>query len=371
MKKVIIFTNDDSHFYAHLLPIAIAAKAKWCDVIVLTNISKYHNQIEQHGLRVIPIPIKRHSLNFFSDLILLVKLIVILKEEKPDIMNNFTIKPIVYGTIAAFICNVPKVINVFLGLGYIFTDTSLITAAIRKAITQVLSFLSYFKQTLFIVQNQDDAKLLHHLNLAKKNFIVAQCSVGVEANKFEILPEPKGRVVFALVARMIIDKGIYEFMEAAQILKQKDLNAEFWLVGQPDNNNKQSISTSILQRYQQEGYIKYFGYQSNIRKIWEKAHVAVLPSYREGLSRSLLEAGGYGRSIITTDAPGGRELVQHLKNGLLVKPKDRESLAQAMELLITDSTLRTQLGVTIHRNVKEKYDASVIAEKMVGFYLKG
>ncbi|MFU7502632.1 MAG: glycosyltransferase [Candidatus Tisiphia sp.] len=147
------------------------------------------------------------------------------------------------------------------------------------------------------------------------------------------------------------------------------MNAEFWLVGEADKDNKQSIAQSILEDYQNLGYIKYLGYQKNIEKIWKKAHIAALPSYREGLSRSLLEAGAYGRAIITTDAPGGRELIQDQINGLLVKPQNTEDLARAMELLITMPLLRKHLGKKIRQDILEKYDCQLISEKMTNFYI--
>ncbi|MDD9335513.1 MAG: glycosyltransferase family 4 protein [Rickettsiaceae bacterium] len=376
MKKIIIFTNTDWHFYAHLLPIALTAKMQGYEVKVLTNISEFKDKIEQHGLQVIPISIKRGSINPFTDLLLLIKLISILNKEKPNILHNFTIKPIFYGSISAFLCNIcskkkslPQVINTFVGMGLIFISSNFLLRLVRSIIVRIISIIGYYRSMLFVVQNDDDLALLVKLAIAPKNLIVKQCSVGIETEKFPFLLEPLGsKIVVALVARMIIDKGIYEFIYAAKILKQKGIDAEFWLVGEPDKDNKQSIAQSILEDYQNLGYIKYLGYQKNIEEIWKKAHIAVLPSYREGLSRSLLEAGAYGRAIITTDAPGGRELIQDQINGLLVKPQNTEDLARAMELLITMPLLRKHLGKKIRQDILEKYDCQLISEKMVNFY---
>ncbi|WP_341756571.1 MULTISPECIES: glycosyltransferase family 4 protein [unclassified Candidatus Tisiphia] len=426
MKKIIIFTNTDWHFYAHLLPIALTAKIKGYEVKVLTNISEFKDKIELHDLPVIPISIKRGSINPFSDLLLLIKLIRILNKEKPDILHNFTIKPIFYGSISAFLCNIPQIINTFVGMGLLFISNNFLLRLIRNIIVRILSLIGYYKNMLFVVQNDDDLALLMKLGIANqtnitpnsqtslrkaslvatkqsrkvisngllrrlmsprndasllwlnvnqvsyiapKNLVIKQCSVGIETKRFPLLPEPLGnKIVVALVARMLIDKGIYEFIYAAKILKQKGLDAEFWLVGEPDKDNKQSIAQSILEDYQNLGYIKYLGYQKNIDEIWKKVHIAVLPSYREGLSRSLLEAGAYGRAIITTDAPGGRELIQNKINGLLVKPQNTEDLAIAMELVITMPSLRKHLGKKIRQDILEKYDCQLVSEKMVNFY---
>ncbi|WP_250310754.1 glycosyltransferase family 4 protein [Rickettsia endosymbiont of Oedothorax gibbosus] len=452
MKKIIIFTNTDWHFYHHLLPIALTAKIKGYEVKVLTDISEFKDKIERHNLPVIPISIKRGSINLFTDLLLLIKLIRILNKEKPDILHNFTIKPIFYGSISAFLCNTPQIINTFVGMGLLFISNKFLLKCLRKIIVKILSLISYYKSMLFVVQNDDDLALVVKLGIANSiivnsgelgsrndgatsddvtnfqsidysitansqtslrgaalrrrgnpkmvkngllrwltpprndtsllwidtnqvshiappNLVIKQCSVGIETKKFPLLPEPLGnKIVVALVARMLIDKGVYEFIYAAKILKQKNIDAEFWLVGQPEQNNKQSIAQSILEDYQNLGYIKYLGYQKDIEEIWKKAHIAVLPSYREGLSRSLLEAGAYGRAIITTDAPGGRELIQDKINGLLVKPQNIEDLAIAMELLITMPSLRKHLGVQIRQDILEKYDNQLISEKMVNFY---
>ena len=363
MKKIIIFTNTDSNFYAHLMPIAIEAKNQGYDVKILTDVSKFKDKIEEKGFEVIPIVISRSGINPFADFILFAKLLKVLKEEKPDIIHNFTIKPIFYGTIAAVLCKIPKVINNFIGMGMLFISNNILINMIRMMITRILSIISYYKKILFIVQNKDDQKLLEELHIDS----VVQCSVGVDIARFHALEDPKEPVVFALLSRMIVDKGIYEFIEAAKYLKQKGAEAEFWLVGEPDKDYQKSISEDFLKRCDSEGYVKYWGYQDDIEKIWKDAHVAVLPSYREGLSRSLLEAGAYGRAIITTNAPGGRELIEDQINGILVKVKDVRNLANGMELLIDNPSLRKKLGKKIRQDILEKYDSKLIAKKMVNF----
>lgn len=368
MKKLVIFTNSDSHFYAHLLPIALAAKANNYQVKILTNVSDFQNKIQKYDIQVIPLSINRSSINPFREFMLLLRVIRIIKTEKPDILNNFTLKPIIYGSIAALFAKVPKIINTFLGMGTIFISNNLLIKLLKVFICLLLKISYNFKNMLFIVQNNDDKKLLIELNIARENDIVVQCSVGVKTEEFPELPEPKGKIIFALVARMIADKGINEFIIASKLLKEKGIEAEFWLVGEPDKQNRTSISLDKLQYYHQQGYVRYLGFQTNIKKIWQQAHVAVLPSYREGLSHALLEAGAYGRAIITTDAPGGRELIKDKNNGLLVKVKDYKSLANAMELLVVDNSLRKKLGNQIRQDIANLYDTAIIQNKMISFY---
>jgi glycosyltransferase involved in cell wall biosynthesis len=359
-KKIIFFTNADWHFYNHLLPLALEAKKRGTDVIVLTSIQNHQNEIERKGLTIIPIKMSRGGLNPFIELTTFIKLFFILFREKPDILLNFTLKPILYGTIISLFAGIPKVTNTFLGMGYLFISENPFIKVLRGLYCGLLSVVGLIKKPLYIVQNKDDQVLLQSMNISN---VKTQCCVGIKLENFPQLPEPKGKIVFALVSRMLKDKGVLEFIEAAKLLK--DLDAEFWLVGKPDEENKASLNENFLQN---QKYIKYLGHKDNIEKIWKKAHIAVLPSYREGLSRSLLEAGAYGRAIITTDAPGGRELVENKKDGLLVPIKASASLAEAMKLLYKDKTLRQKLSGNMRKKIVENYDADYIAKLVVDLY---
>ena len=299
-------------------------------------------------------------MNPIFELITFMRLFFILLREKPDILHNFTLKPILYGTIISLFAGIPGVINTFLGMGYLFISENPFIKAIRRLYCSLLSVVGFIKKPLYIVQNKDDQKLFEKLKISN---VKVQCCVGVKIKDHPKLPEPKGRIVFALVSRMLKDKGVLEFIEAAE--KLKDLKAEFWLVGKPDEGNKASLKESYLQNLK---HVKYLGHKKDIEAIWKRSHIAVLPSYREGLSRSLLEAGAYGRAIITTDAPGGRELVNHKKDGLLVPIKDAEKLSDAMKLLYEDKDLRQKLSQNMRKKLVENYDADYIAKRVIDLY---
>lgn len=366
VKKVIIFSNSDAHFFAHLLPIASKAIERGYDVSLITRATDYKEKIESFGIEVIPIALDRKGINPFYELLTLTNVIRIIRSSSPDIIHNFTIKPIIYGSIASWFCSCkPKVINNFIGMGFIFISKNPLYVFIRKIICGFLYLHSKCTETKVIVQNSDDKKLLTSYGISN---ISTECSVGVDIKEFEVLAEPKSKkVVFALVSRMLKDKGIYEFVQAAEILHNKGLNAEFWLVGAPDEGNKSSITMKEILAFENDGFVKYLGFQ-DVKNIWQKAHVAVLPSYREGMSRSLLEAGAYGRAIITTDAPGGRDLVAHNVNGLLVPVKDVEALAGAMELLGLNHQKRKNFASLIRQEISSKYDSDFITNKMVEYY---
>lgn len=363
--KAIIFTNADWHFYNHLLPIAKEAKKQNFDVKILTNVDKHKTLIEKEGLSVIPLKINRSSINPFRELVLLYKIILILYSEKPSVLFNFTLKPIIYGSIASILCRIPKINNTFLGMGYLFISNNILPKLIRYFLSRTISLISRFKNMKFIVQNSDDKKLLSNLRVADQSCIITQCCVGINIKEFSILKYPKGKVSFVLLSRMLIDKGVREFVEAARILKSQNIDADFLLVGSPDDQNKSSISLKELEEYHEKGYVKYLGYRNNIKEIWAQNHVAVLPSYREGLSRSLIEAGAYQRAIITTDAPGGRDLVQNNLNGMLVPIKDAKKLAHAMKILATDVNFRKKIATNMRDHVVKNYESEFLAKKFL------
>lgn len=371
-KKLLLFANSCKHFYQHLLPIALSAKNSGYNVTLLTNSDVvYNKKIEDFGIGVITLSLSRKSINPVREILTLAQVISVLRKEQPDILHNFTIKPIVYGSIASWLYNKKiKLINNFLGMGFVFISTNSFYQLLRKLIYFVLAQTVKNHQADIIVQNADDKELLVTYAGIDKRSVFVQCSVGLETAHFPKLEEPQGKIVFALVARMLKDKGIYEFIQAARILKEQNVAAECWLVGDIDEGNHSSITLTELQQVVQKGIVKYLGYQENIGDIWQKAHVAVLPSYREGLSRSLLEAGAYGRAIITTDAPGGRELITDKLNGLLVLPKDVTSLVTAMKLLADSAKLRQELGHNIREHIITHYDNKIIVSQMLDFYTR-
>lgn len=366
MKKVVIFSNSDSHFFYHLLPIATKAIDLGYQVSLITKVINHKEKIENLGIKVIPISLDRKGMNPLCEFFTLFRIISIIREARPDILHNFTIKPIIYGSIASLFCNSrPKIINNFIGMGFLFISQNLLHSFIKHMICLFLSKISGLDKVQTIVQNSDDK---HLLNSYKIENVSVECSVGVDIDDFDILKEPKNnKTIFALVSRMLVDKGIYEFVEASEILHEKGIKAEFWLAGLPDEGNKSSLTIKEIEHFEKMGFIKYLGFQ-DVKKIWQKAHVAVLPSYREGMSRSLLEAGAYGRAIITTDSPGGRDLISHNVNGLLVPIKNPNALADAMEFMVLNPLIRKQFAEQIRKEIAIKYDSEVISAKMVRFY---
>ncbi len=366
MKKILLFASSDSHFYHHLMPIALAMKAKGYDICIMCCYENHYEDIKDRGFDTIKINFARSSINPILELINLIKICFKIHKFKPDILCNFTLKPIIYGGLASIFLRKTKLINCFLGMGLIFTSDKFIYRIIKLWLVIVMKFIAIFKNVKYIAQNSDDCQLLKKLKIASYENIHNQCSVGIDLQKFS--PQdfpPSDKIIFTFVGRMLKDKGILEFIEAAKILKQTKINAEFWLCGAPDADNKTAIKESLLLEEHAKGNIKYLGHINDIASIWKQSHVAVLPSYREGLSRSLLEAGACKRASITTDAPGGRDLIKHGEDGLLIKVKDVTSLFHAMKTLAEDKSLRENFAAKICAKVHQNYDDKTIAKKMM------
>jgi len=268
----------------------------------------------------------------------------------------YGIKPIIYGLHAARYARVPDVYALITGLGYVFTGQSQKQRILRSLVRRLYRHsLSRCAATFF--QNQDDLDLFKELGIVKESSrTVLVNGSGVHTDRFPLAPIPPGAPVFLLVARLLNDKGIIEFVEAATSLKARYPHARFQILGPHDPNLPHAVSASILGSWQQNTAIELLGHQKDVRPFIRSAHVCVLPSYREGTPRSVLEAMSMGRPIVTTDAPGCRETVVEGVNGFLVPPRRVEPLAQAMERFILNPALIEPMGLESRRIAEEKFD---------------
>lgn len=371
-KKLFLVVNVDWFFLSHRLPIALAAKKNGYDVTVLAIEEGGHgNEIRGHGLKFIPLPTSRSGTNIFTELKVLVFLYRYYKEERPDIIHHVAVKPVTYGSMAAKLAGVPKVVNALSGLGFLFinADTN------RIAHTIVNTFFNYgFKNPnlRFILQNSDDLQMIRDMEVLKTEQIFMIKGSGVDLNEFAYTPEQKleeGKVKILLPARMLWDKGIGEFVEAAKIIHKRIPNrAEFILAGNVDMGNRARILEAQLETWNLEGAVKWIGFQKNIVEVIRSVQIVVLPSYREGLPKSLIEACAIGRPIITTDVPGCREVVTEGVNGFLVPKKDSAELAERLIQLITNKALRTQMGKAGRQKAEAEFSIENVLDQTFDIY---
>jgi glycosyltransferase involved in cell wall biosynthesis len=329
----------------------------------------YVQYLKKLHVKHINVDMHRSGLNPLQDFTLLLKFITIYGKYKPDIIQHFTVKPVVYGTLAARICRIKCIFNMIPGLGYVFTGTSFKKNLLQMTVRLMYRISMTLSRHVFF-QNQEDRGYF----TARKIASIEQTSVvpgtGVDLVKFRPRRRKKKRgITFIVSARMLWDKGIREYVEAAKILKAKYNNINFWLLGPIDDQNPKSISKEQLEDWNAMGYIDYFGMTDNIRQYLSKADIIVLPSYyKEGIPLSLLEGAAMGMPIITTDSTGCREVVENGKNGFLVPVKNVETLAAAMEKFIKKPVLTSRMGRESRKIASQRFDSRFAVSEILKCY---
>ncbi|WP_457571546.1 glycosyltransferase family 4 protein [Desulfovulcanus sp.] len=367
--KVLFLVTEDWYFWSHRLPIARAARDMGMDVVVATRLQRHADLIREEGFRPIPLSWKRKSIHPGRELFSFYEILKIYGQEKPDIVHHVALKPVIYGTIAAIFARIPAVINALAGMGFIFASQSKKARLVRPFLLFLFRLLLQRKNTWLILQNPDDRDLFLSRNICSRDRIILIPGSGVDTAKFQPVPEPQDGVpVIVIVARMLWDKGVGELVEAAKILKDKGHKFEVWLVGSPDRENPASIPEKQLLDWHNRGLVKYLGYREDVSHIWRQAHIGVLPSYREGLPKSLLEGAASGRPLVTTDTPGCREVVRDGENGFLVPVRDARALADALAKLIEDRALRHKMGEKGRKIVEKEFSEQIVVEQTMNLY---
>lgn len=352
-KKIVIVVNAPDFFLSHRLPIALAAKDTGFDVHIATAVGSDIERIKTLGFTHHEIPFNRKGQNPFYEFKTLVLLFLLFQRLKPDLAHLVTIKPVLYGGIAARLAGVKSVVAAISGMGTIFIANST-KAKLRRAL--VLRFYKWalnHKDLKVILQNHADKDiLLANQITTEKNTTIIRGS-GVNLADYPATPEPKTQPVVVMASRLLKDKGVFEFAEAEKLLKSCHINVELRLIGDIDPGNQTSLSQADLDRLMAEKSIEFMGYRDDIAQQYAQAHIICLPSYREGLPKSLIEAASCGRAIVTTDTPGCRDAIIPNKTGILVPIKEAKPLAEALQKLIEDKDLRIAMG-TAGRILAEK-----------------
>lgn len=364
-KKLLFIASADWFFLSHRLPIALEAMRQGFEVHIAAAISDKYDVMVKHGLIVHPLPLDRGSMNPLAELKTFFSIWQLFRKIHPDIAHLVTIKPILYGGIAARFAPVNSVIAAVPGLGFVFNAKGL-KANIRRWIVAVLYFMALRQKNIKVIfQNPDDKKQILAITGLPENKTIMIRGSGVDLSLYNFSPIPEGVPIIVMAARLLRDKGVMEFVEAARILKNKGYNARFCLVGEPDLQNPSSVTQAELDAWKTEGNVEVWGYRADIHHVFADAYMVVLPSYSEGLPKVLIEAAACGRAVVTTDVPGCRDAIENNVTGLLVPVKDVNSLANAVEKLLTDKELCKRMG-NAGRNLAEKeFDIkSVVAVHM-------
>lgn len=367
-KKLLFVVNDDWFFISHRLPIAIKAKELGFDVHVATGSYEGKSKLETYGFTHHVFSIARAKVNPFQDLLTIFSLFRLYRNIKPDILHHITIKPVLYGGIAARLAGVKNVVSAISGLGVIFIEQGIIPSVKRKIVGALYRLGLNHKNSLVITQNADDQKIIAQLTgLPNSQFRLIKGS-GVDLDKFRMKALPNGATKkVVLLARMLKDKGVGEFQQAAVLLKKDYPNVEFILAG-GTHDNPASYSERQLNEWNTEGNIQWIGHRNNVIDVINKAFIIVLPSYREGLPKVLLEAAAIGRPIITTNVPGCRDAIVENETGLLVPLKNAQALADAMRKLLDSEELCKTFGKNGRLLMEQEFSINTVVSKHVEIY---
>jgi glycosyltransferase involved in cell wall biosynthesis len=368
--KVILFANTAWYLYNFRLPLAQALLDQGYQVVLLSPGEQPYQQIlQENGFQCLTIHMQRRNLNPLAEIQTLWQIFQMYRREEPDIVHHFTIKPVLYGSLVGHLLHIRRIINAVTGLGYVFVTESLKAKLLRTATKWI--YRSVLQKTLVIFQNPDDLTLFLRMKLVKPVQTTLIRGSGVAVERFFPKEEPTGIPLIILPARMLWDKGIKEFVDAAQYLKAKGIQARFALVGSPDPGNPRSVPEEALKNWHREGTIEWWGWREEMALVYQSAHIVCLPTrYGEGTPKSLLEAAACGRPIIATDVPGCREIVQDGYNGYLISTLNPDALANALQKLIEDPGERQRMGKNGRQLAVAEFTLNRVIEETLGVYEK-
>lgn len=369
MQTVLLIVNSPKFFLSHWLGIALASRAMNMDIQIATRYEDGEiEKIESYGFKVHIIPLSRSGLNFISEFYLLLKLIKIIRQVRPSTVHLITIKPVIYGGIASRICRIPNVVAAVTGLGYVFLNKGKSSVLLRSIVKFLYKIsLSYRKVTVVFENNEDRSNFII-LGIIKEKRCVVVDGAGVDLNSYPHLPDPPKPVKIIFASRLLKDKGILELLESIEACMTLNVEAEFVIAGDLDSENPASLTEEECHSMQRLENLRYLGYRNDIPKLFSESHVVVLPSYREGLPKVLIEAAACGRAVITTDVPGCKHAIVPNVTGLLVEVRNSTSLTNAIINLVNDDAKRIRFGMAARKLAEEKYSLERISEKYVGLY---
>jgi glycosyltransferase involved in cell wall biosynthesis len=348
MKQTLIVVNDLGFLISHRLPIAIAARKAGYAVHIAYGALGNANESDlvSQGFELHYVPIQRGGTNPLTDLWSLFLLWRLYIRLRPDLVHLVTIKPVLYGGIAARLARVPAVVSAIAGLGFVFIEQAGFKSAfLRRIVKPLFRWAVGHPHQVLIFQNPDDRDRV----LAMTRGFSVQTKLirgsGIDLTSCPVLPEREGLPIVAMASRLLRDKGVLEFVAAARLLRDRGMSARFWLIGDPDLANPASVTPREVTAWQVEGVVECLGHCRDVPSLYAQAHIVTLPSYYgEGLPKSLIEAAACGRAVVTTDMPGCRDAIKPDVSGLLVPARDELALADALERLIRDEALRQAMG---------------------------
>ncbi len=366
MTRLLFLLNDAPFFVSHRLVVAQAARDAGMEVHVAVPFDERAVKIiSDAGITHHDIPLRRGARGMVGELKLLRSLWRVIGNVRPDVVHAVTMKPVLYGGIIARFRRVPAVVHAITGLGYLFLIDGF-AARVQRGLVKILYRIALGHPNVrAIFQNPDDLALFQSNHLVRRNSTIMIKGCGVDMDDFVPAPEPDGIPVVLFPARIIGDKGVREFVEAARILRGQGIQATFRLVGRTDPDNPTDIGEPVVRAWEREGLVEWKGFATDMATEFAQCHMVCMPSYREGLPRVLIEAAACGRPIVAADVPGCREVVRDGETGTLVPVRDAMGTALALRRLIENGDIRGQMGAAGRKMAEAEFSSeSFVANSM-------
>jgi glycosyltransferase involved in cell wall biosynthesis len=363
---LVYLVTEDWYFLSHRLPMAVAAQRAGYEVHVATHVVSDGPAIKSYGFQLHPLNWRRGSTNPLAILAIIREVRTLYRHLAPDLVHHVALEPTIIGSLASAGLNMVR-LNALAGLGFVFTSRTFRARSTAAVIRMIIRTLMNRPRDAVLVQNDDDRAVMQRLGvMADRVFLIP--GSGVDIDLLKPFPEPSGRVTVAFVGRLLDDKGVRTLVAAHEILARRGRSIRLLIAGEADPANPASIPGEEIDKWSHTAGIELLGQVDDIREVWRRAHIAVLPSRREGLPKSLLEAAACGRPIVATNVPGCREIARQDQNALLVPTDNPAALADALDRLAQDADLRRRFGAAGRRLVEIEFSAARVGNETVALY---
>ena len=369
MLRILFIISEDWYFVSHRLYLAKVAINSGYKVALLSHFTNHREIIEAEGIKTIAWPLNRSSRNLYKEIEAIKSIVSTIRQFKPSMIHSVAMKPVIYSAIACNLSGLKSRIFALAGLGFVFTSSKRSAKILRPFLKVIFSLLFKGKKTKLILQNPDDQRQLLSEGVINPKNIRLIRGAGVDTKTFSFKTIPSNMPIIILPSRMLWSKGIQDFIDCAKVINIDNIMARFVLVGTPDDQNPDSISTQLLTEWHKDGVIEWWEFQSDMPNVLHQSTIVCLPTiYGEGLPKSLLEAASCGRPIVTYDVPGCREIVKDGYNGFLVKAKRVDGLVEAISKLLNDRELCIEMGKNGRKLVEKHFTQEKIAKETMAVW---
>jgi len=367
--RILFIISEDWYFVSHRLYLAKVAINSGYKVALLSHFTNHREIIEAEGIKTIAWPLNRSSRNLYKEIEAIKSIVSTIRQFKPSMIHSVAMKPVIYSAIACNLSGLKSRIFALAGLGFVFTSSKRSAKILRPFLKVIFSLLFKGKKTKLILQNPDDQRQLLSEGVINPKNIRLIRGAGVDTKTFSFKTIPSNMPIIILPSRMLWSKGIQDFIDCAKVINIDNIMARFVLVGTPDDQNPDSISTQLLTEWHKDGVIEWWEFQSDMPNVLHQSTIVCLPTiYGEGLPKSLLEAASCGRPIVTYDVPGCREIVIDGYNGFLVEPKSVDGLVGAISKLLNDRELCIKMGKNGRKLVEKYFTQEKIAQETMAVW---